>query len=121
MRKLRDRHNPRSYQRLLRRWVSVIKVAEVKNIKDVQSAVEDWESAVSKLESEYNETLNEPIKIAILLSMTPDSLQEKIYEIEKGTDEVKYVNAKEVVINIALRKEDSAVAQRGRAECFLGV
>lgn len=96
----KERFNPRSYMRLL---------------KD-----EDREYAVSKLEEEYGEKLNENIKVAILISMVPNDLQEKIFEIEKGTAEIKYQAANYVAVAMALRrrpKEDEINAiERKRHE-----
>ena len=83
MRKLQERFNPRSYTRLLKMLLAVIKPRSAKGAKDVQAAVEDWESTVAKLEEEYGETINDCIKVAILLSIVPETLQEKTFEIEK--------------------------------------
>ena len=106
LRKMMERFNPRSYMRLLKLLLKVIKPKEAKHVKEVQSAVEDWENDIAKLEEEYGETLNESIKVAILISMIPDDLQEKVFEIEKGSDEVKYQAAKDVVVSMALRRAE---------------
>ena len=74
LRKMMERYNPRSYMRLLRLLLAVIKPTEAKNVKDVQAAVEDWENKVARLEEEYRETVNGNLKVAILLSMVPDAL-----------------------------------------------
>ena len=106
LRKMVERFNPRSYMRLLKMLLAVIKPTEAKSMKEVQSAVEDWENKVAKLEEEYGEKLNDNIKVAILISMVPDTLQEKIFEIEKGTAEIKYDTAKDVVVTMALRRAE---------------
>ena len=46
------------------------------------------------------------IKVAILISMVAEVLQEKILEIEKGMTNIKYGTAREVVITTALRKAE---------------
>ena len=92
--------------RLLRLLLSVIKPTEAKSVKDVQSVVEGWENKVARLEEEYGERINNNLKVAILISMVPEALQEKIFEIEKGTAEIKYEMAKEVVITFALRRAE---------------
>ena len=42
IRKLMERYNPRSYTRLLRLLLSAVNPGEVKDMKDVQTAIEDW-------------------------------------------------------------------------------
>jgi hypothetical protein len=106
MRKLQEPFNPRSYTRLLKMVLAVIKPRSAKGSKDVQTAVEDWESTVAKLEEGYGETINDCIKVAILLSIVPETLQEKIFEIEKGTKEVSYDDAKAVAVTTALRRAE---------------
>ena len=101
-----ERFNPRSYMKLLRMLGGVIKPAEAKNAKEVQSAVEEWETKVARLEDEYGEKINNNMKVAILISMVPEALQEKIFEIEKGGAEVKYEAAKEVAVSTALRRAE---------------
>ena len=44
MKKLGERHNPKSYQRHLRLLLNVTKPNEAKTIKEVQATVEDWEN-----------------------------------------------------------------------------
>ena len=92
--------------RLLRLLLSVIKPTEAKNMKDVQSAVEDWENKVARLEEEYGEKINDNLKVAILIAIVPEALQEKVFEIEKGATELKYETAKEVAISLALRRAE---------------
>ena len=69
--------------RLLKMLSKVIKPQEAKSSKDVQVAVEDWENGLTRLEEEYGETLNENIKVAVLISMMLTELQEKIFEIAR--------------------------------------
>ena len=106
LRMMADRFNPRSYMKLLRMLGGVIKPAEAKDAKEVQSAVEEWETKVARLEDEYGEKINNNLKVAILISMVPEALQEKIFEIEKGGAEVKYEAAKEVAVSTALRRAE---------------
>ena len=84
LRALAERYNPRSYMRRLRLLTGVIKPSEAKNMKDVQAAVEEWEAELQRLESEYTEELSESVKVAVLISLAPETLQEKIFEMERG-------------------------------------
>ena len=66
--------------RLLKLLLGVIKPTEAKNMKDVLSAVEDWENKVARLEEEYGEKINDNLKVAILLAIVPEALQEKVFD-----------------------------------------
>ena len=124
IRKLMERYNPRSYTSLLRLLLSAVNPGEVKDMKDVQTAIEDWENQMTRLEDEYGETINEKIKVAILVSMIPEVLKEKVFELEKNTTEIEYSSAKDAVLAFAMRraerkrpKEDEIMAmERQRLE-----
>ena len=92
--------------RLLRLLLSVIKPTEAKNMNDVQSAVQDWENKVARLADEYGEKVNDNLKVAILIAIVPEAMQNNIFEIEKGATEIKYETAKEVAITLALRRAE---------------
>ena len=86
--------------------LAVIKPTEAKGVKNVQAAVEEWEANITRLEEEYGETLSDNVKIAILVSLVPDEVKDRVYEIEKGNDEVTYNMAKEVAVSVALRRAE---------------
>ena len=44
--------------------------------------------------------------MAVLVSFLPESLQERVFELERGGSEVKYEAAKEVVVATAVRKAE---------------
>ena len=118
-----ERYNPKTYMRLLRQLIGVVKPAEVKEMKAVQMAVESWEVNAMRLEEEYGETLGNNLKVAILISMVPMEVQEKIFEMERGTEEIRYDQAKAVVVSMALRRaeqrrprEDELMAVERRRE-----
>ena len=64
------------------------------------------ENKVARLEEEYGEKINDNLKVAILIAIAPEALQEKIFEIEKGATEINYETAKEVAISLALRRAE---------------
>jgi len=88
MRKLAERYNPRSYQRHLRLLLNVMKPSEAKSVKDVQATIEDWGNKLSRLEDEYEDKFTDNLKVAILISIVPEAIQEKIFEIEKGDEKI---------------------------------
>ena len=102
LRDLAERYNPKSYMKRLKMLLGVIKPAEAKSVKDVQAAVDEWGARLLRLKQEYGSEIQEDIKVAILISMVPEGLQEKIFGIEKGMEKIKYGAAREVVITTPL-------------------
>ena len=88
LRDLAERYNPKSYMKHLKMLLGVIKPAEAKSVKDVQAVVDEWEARLLRLEQEYGSEIAEDIKVAILISMVPEALQKKIFEIEKGMEKI---------------------------------
>ena len=86
--------------------MGVLKPLEVKHIREVQAAVEDWEARVRRLEEEYQDKLDDSLRVAVLVSFLPESLQERVFELERGGSEVRYEAAKEVVVATAVRKAE---------------
>ena len=82
MRKLAERYNPRSYQRHLRLLMNVMKYSEAKGVKDVQATIEDWGIKLGRVQDEYEDVFTDNLKVALLISMMPDAIQEKIFEME---------------------------------------
>ena len=76
----------------------VLKPPEIKTLREVQAAVGDWEARVARLEEEYLDTLDDSLKVAVLVSYLPEELREKVFEMERGGEDIKYAAAKEVVI-----------------------
>ena len=113
LRRLVERYSPRTFTKRLRMLMGVLKPPEVKHIREVQAAVEDWEARVRRLEEEYQDRLDDSLRVAVLVSFLPESLQEKVFELEKGGSEVKFEAAKEVVVATAVRKAE----QRKPREC----
>ena len=53
---------------------------------------------MTRLEEQYGERFSDNMKIAILVSMLPEEVRDKVYELERGEGEVKYIMAKEVAV-----------------------
>ena len=64
--------------------MSVLKPPEVKNLREVQAAVGDWEARIGRLDEEYQDRLDDSLKVAVLVSYLPEELREKVFELEKG-------------------------------------
>ena len=92
VRRCRDAHGLLAWKRLCstlnpRTLASGVKaISQVMNPQKITSAtkadtcIEAWEDKVVKLDVEYGETLSSKMKVAILYSMLPKDLQEKILD-----------------------------------------
>jgi hypothetical protein len=126
MRKLMERYNPKTYMKLLKQLIGVVRPSEVKDVKGLQMAVEEWEMKMGRLEDEYGESISNNLKVAILISIVPQGMQEQIFEIEKGTNPIQYEAANETVVALAVRraeqrtpKEDEIMAVERRRQQYL--
>ena len=113
VRKLVERYSPRTYTKRLKMMMNVLKPPEVKDMKDVPTAVGEWESRVRKLESEYQDQIGEQLKVAVLVSFLPEGLQEKVFELERGREGVEYGEAREIVLTTAMRKAEQRRPKEG--------
>ena len=84
LRKLVERYAPRTFTKRLKLLMSVLKPPEVKNLREVQAAVGDWEARIGRLDEEYQDRLDDSLKVAVLVSYLPEELREKVFELEKG-------------------------------------
>ena len=63
--------------RIFRVLLTMIKPTDAKRIKGAQAAIEDGEIQVTRLGKEYGDSLNDDLKVVILISMLPETLKEK--------------------------------------------
>ena len=104
LRKLVERYAPRTFTKRLKMMMKVLKPREVKGMREVQAAVGEWESQVRRLEEEYRDTIDDSLKVAVLVACLPEELRERVFEMERGGGEVKYGEARDVVIATVVRK-----------------
>ena len=67
---------------------------QVKEIREVEAAITAWETRVRKLESEFGESLNSTMKIAIVTGMMPTSIQDYAHTNVDGQTEYPAVVAR---------------------------
>ncbi len=77
--KLFKTYSPRTMARTIRLISECTGPRVVKEIKDVDGAITNWESKVKRLETECGQTLSETMQIAILTGMMPASIQDFVY------------------------------------------
>jgi hypothetical protein len=77
--KLFKKYSPRKMARTIRLISECTGPKLVKEIKDVDGAITNWESKVKRLATECGQTLSETMQIAILTGMMPASIQDFVY------------------------------------------
>ena len=64
-------HNPRTPARFLMALQAVISPAQVKDVRVLGKAVEEWEIKCAALAQDHKEGLTERVKVAVLINMVP--------------------------------------------------
>jgi hypothetical protein len=77
--KLHKKFSPKTMARSIRLMSEVTGPKKVKELKDVDDAITNWESKVAKMESECNQVIGETMRIAILTGMMPPIIQDFVY------------------------------------------
>ena len=77
--KLHRKYNPKTMARAIQLMMDVKGPKQVKEIREVETAITAWEMRVRKLESEFGESLTSTMKIAIVTGMMPTSIQDDVY------------------------------------------
>ena len=63
--------------------------------------VEEWEKRCATVRAEYGEGLSEGVKVVVLLSMLPKELQDIVFQMGKGEEELSYREVREKVVAVA--------------------
>ena len=77
---LYSRHNPRTPARFLMALQEAIRPTQVKDIRVLGKAVEEWEIKCAALAQDHKEGLTERVKVAVLINMVPRDLQDMVYQ-----------------------------------------
>ena len=77
--KLYRKFSPKTMARAIRLMSEVASPRTIKDLKDVEEAIVNWENRVKKLDSEFGEKLSDTMKTAIMTSMMPTVIQDFIY------------------------------------------
>ena len=65
MKRLQERYNGRSPARMLQKLLGIIRPTEIKGIKAIPLAIDDWEARIKDIVVEYQEDIPEKFKVAI--------------------------------------------------------
>ena len=107
--KLLNRCGPKTPARALLAMTSGMSPKNVKDVRDLPQAVEEWEISMNNLKLEHDVEINNQIKTALLTSMAPADLQDYIFQWAEV--HVGYERAKDRVVS---RKEPSKGGGKGR-------
>ena len=91
--KLRKKFNPRTMARAIRLVGQVTNPAKIKELKDVKAEIAKWEERVKVLQKEFKEEFSDIVKVGIITSILPQSVQEHVYT--SMGDTVNYANIME--------------------------
>ena len=78
------RYNPKTPARALMAMMAVMQPRKVKDVRELQGAVQEWEVQVKNLKSEHEIDLDERIAVALLTAMLPTDFQDYVFEWSDG-------------------------------------
>ena len=94
----RRRYNPRTHSRCVQLVNSIINY-KVHRVEDVLSSLVRWESLIAVLARDHKEVLSEKMRVALLVKILPNALQERVNEHLDRLTTYTDVHAK--IINLA--------------------
>ena len=99
--RLSERYDAQSPQRMLRKLQGLMKPPEVKNSKLVLASLEAWEIRVKEWQSENGEQLPEKISLAIMISICPSDMQDDLYKDMPLDGTSKYKEVRDKIARIS--------------------
>ena len=78
--KLHLEYSPRTLARAMMTMVEAIAPPKVSQLKDYETSVRAWEEKLRLLERDFDERISPKLRMAILTSMCPASIQDWIYQ-----------------------------------------
>ena len=100
--KLQIRFDPKTPARALRMMMGVMQPKKVKDVRELQSALMEWEVKLKQLEVEHDIEIDEKIKLALLTSMIPNELQDYVFQWSDGKAGFKEITDK--IMALALNR-----------------
>ena len=78
--RLVNRFDPRTPAKALMATMHVMLPKKLKDVRELPSAIEEWEVRVKNLKMEHDIELDDNIKIALLTSFLPSDLQDFVFQ-----------------------------------------
>ena len=100
---LHSRYNPRTFAKAMRVMVEVVKPGQVKDIKDVETAIGSWEEKLRRLLRDYpEEKISDKMQQALVTSMMPATVQDVIFQKTDGYNSMREM--KEAIVALVQNK-----------------
>ena len=96
------RFDPKTPARALRAMMVVMQPKRVKDVRELQGVVEEWEVQAKQLEIEHEIVLDERIKSALLASMLPTDFQDYMFQWTDGKTTFKEM--KDKILALAMNR-----------------
>ena len=77
--RLYKKYNPKTMARAIRLVGAVTHPPKVKELRNVEAALDKWEEQLKVLKKDFGETFSETVRIGIATAMMPESVQEFVY------------------------------------------
>ena len=100
--RLVNRFDPRTPAKALMAMMNVMQPRKVKDVRELPSAIEEWEVRVKNLKVEHDIELDENIKIALLTSFLPTDLQDFVFQWTDGKQ--KFGDMKDRILTLAVNR-----------------
>ena len=113
--RLHNRYNPKTVARMIQMLGEVTSPQKVKELKDIEIALNKWEDKVKIMDKEFKESFKDPIKIAIMTNMMPITVQDYVY-----TNITKESTYREVVDKIRVLVSNKVAMAMGPAPMDIG-
>ena len=99
--KVVSRFDPKTPAKALLAMMAATQPKKVRDIRDLPSAIEDWESKVKILKEEHNADIDEKIKVALLTSMLPSDIQDYVFQ---QADKDDFAEIRDKVVTLAVNR-----------------
>ena len=100
--RLSARFDPRTPARALRAMMVAMQPKRVKDVREMQAAVADWELKIKQLKMEHEIDLDDQIKVALLTGMLPTDFQDYVFQWSDG--KVKFKEVQDKVLTLAMNR-----------------
>lgn len=101
---LAHRFDPKTPARVLQYLSSVINPPKVKDIRQLEQAIEEWEVRKGRLRSEFKEELSETVQVAILTGMLSSDLQDFVFQMGQTGDAIRYTAVRDKLMALASQR-----------------
>ena len=100
--RLQARFDPKTPARALRLMMQVMQPKKVKDIREVQGAVTEWEVKVAQLNTEHGIELDDKILVALLTTMIPNEFQDHVFQM--SDEKTSFKGIKDKILTMALNR-----------------